>query len=176
MSPAATALAAELDAEFPITRRVLERVPADRLAWQPHAKSMALGQLAEHIARIPGNIATLAQMDALDVATRPATYPTGESTAAILAAFDQSVLAIKAALENIDDARANGSWRMMFGEREIFALPRIHVMRMMCLNHMIHHRGELVVYLRLLDVPVPVVYGRSADENPFTQPAAGVSR
>lgn len=176
MSPAAAALAAELDAEFPITRRVLERVPTDRLAWQPHAKSMTLGQLAEHIARIPGSIAKLAEMDAFDVATRPTTYPTGESTAAILAAFDQSVATIKAALTTIDDARANAPWRMMFGEREIFALPRIRVMRNMCLNHMIHHRGELVVYLRLLDVPVPVVYGRSADENPFAQAATAVSR
>jgi uncharacterized damage-inducible protein DinB len=175
MSSAATTLTTELEAEFPITRRVLERVPADRLAWQPHAKSMTLGQLAEHIARIPGSIAKLAQVDALDVATRPATYPTGESTAAILAAFDQSVVAFKAALADLDDARANAPWRMMFGEREIFVLPRIRVMRTMCLNHMIHHRGELVVYLRLLDVPVPIVYGRSADENPFAQPAAGVS-
>ena len=174
MSPAATALAAELDAEFPITRRVLERVPAGKLAWQPHARSMALGQLAEHVARIPGSIAKLAQMDALDLATRPTTYPSGESTAAILGAFDQSVAAIRAALADIDETRANAPWRMMFGDREIFTMPRIRVVRMMCLNHMIHHRGELVVYLRLLDVPVPVVYGRSADENPFAQPVAPV--
>lgn len=174
MSPAATALAAELDAEFPITRRVLERVPTGKLAWQPHARSMALGQLAEHIARIPGSIAKLAQMDALDLATRPTTYPSGESTAAILGAFDQSVAAIRAALADIDEARANAPWRMIFGDREIFTMPRIRVVRMMCLNHMIHHRGELVVYLRLLDVPVPVVYGRSADENPFAQPVAPV--
>lgn len=174
MSSAANSLTAELDAEFPITRRVLERVPTDRLGWQPHAKSMALGQLAEHIARIPGSIATLTRMDAFDVATRPTTYPSGESTAAILAAFDHSVVTITAALADIDEARANAPWRMMFGERVIFAMPRIHVMRLMCLNHMIHHRGELVVYLRLLDVPVPVVYGRSADENPFTQLAAAV--
>lgn len=175
MSSAARALSAELDAEFPITRRVLERVPTERLAWQPHVKSMALGQLAEHIARIPASIAKLAQMDALDLATRPPTYPSGESTAAILEAFDQAVLTMRAALAEIDEARANAPWRMTFGEREIFVLPRIRVMRMMCLNHMIHHRGELVVYLRLLDVPVPIVYGRSADENPFMQSAASAS-
>ena len=171
MSPAATALIAELDAELPITRRVLERVPTDRLAWQPHARSMTLGQLAEHLARIPGNVAKLAEVDGLDLATRPITYPTGESTGSIVAAFDQSAVAIKAALATIDDAKANAPWRMTFGEREVFAMPRIRAMRVMCLNHMIHHRGELVVYLRLLDVPVPVVYGRSADENPFAQPA-----
>lgn len=78
MSSAATMLAAELDSELPITRRVLERVPGDRLAWQPHAKSMTIGQLAEHIARIPGSIAKLAEMDGLDLAARPITYPTGE--------------------------------------------------------------------------------------------------
>jgi uncharacterized damage-inducible protein DinB len=172
MSQAATALAAELDAEFPITRRVLERVPADKLSWQPHGKSMSLGQLAQHIAAIPGSIAKLALMDGLDMATRPGTYATGESTSAILATFDQSVMAMKDALSGLDDSASQATWRMTFGEREIFARPRIGVMRTMCLNHMIHHRGELVVYLRLLDVPVPVVYGRSADENPFAQPAA----
>jgi uncharacterized damage-inducible protein DinB len=172
MPQAALALAAELDAEFPITRRVLERVPTDRLSWQPHAKSMSLGQLAQHLAAIPGSIAKLAQMDGVDMATRPGTYATGESTSAILATFDQSVTAMKGALSGLDDSASHATWRMTFGEREIFARPRIGVMRTMCLNHMIHHRGELVVYLRLLDVPVPVVYGRSADENPFAQPAA----
>ena len=171
MSSAAHALTAELDAEFPITRRVLERVPTDKLAWQPHAKSMSLGQLAQHVAAIPASIAKLAQLDGMDMATRPGTYAAGESTSAILATFDQSVSAMKAALADVDDAKAAATWRMTFGDREIFARPRIGVMRTMCLNHMIHHRGELVVYLRLLDVPVPVVYGRSADENPFAKTA-----
>jgi len=172
MSSAAKALAAELDAEFPITRRVLERVPGDKLSWQPHGKSMSLAQLAHHVAAIPGSIARMAHIDGLDMATRPTGYAAGESTQAILATFDQSAAAMKAALMELDDARAGATWRMTFGEREIFAMPRINAMRIMCLNHVIHHRGELVVYLRLLDVPVPVVYGRSADENPFAQPAA----
>ena len=169
MSSAVQALAAELDAEFPITRRVLARVPTERLAWQPHAKSMSLGQLAQHLAVIPGSIAKFAQIDGFDVSTRPSTYATGESASAILATFDQSVAAMKASLANMQNDTAAATWRMTFGAREIFARPRISVMRMMCLNHMIHHRGELVVYLRLLDVPVPVVYGRSADENPFAR-------
>jgi uncharacterized damage-inducible protein DinB len=173
MSSAATALLAELEAEFPITRRVLERVPTDKLAWQPHAKSMSLGQLAQHVALIPGSVARFAHMDGLDVATRPSTYAAGESTAAILATFDQSVAAMNGALAEMDEATSDATWRMTFGERQIFARPRISVMRMMCLNHMIHHRGELVVYLRLLDVPVPVVYGRSADENPFAPVSVG---
>ena len=108
-------------------------------------------------------------MDGLDFATRAGTYASGESTTAVLATFDQSVAAMNAALADLDEAKAAATWRMTFGEREIFARPRIGVMRMMCLNHMIHHRGELVVYLRLLDVPVPIVYGRSADENPFAR-------
>ena len=108
-------------------------------------------------------------MDGLDVGTRPSTYASGESSAAILATFDQSVAAMKASLADIDEAKANATWRMTFGEREVFARPRIGVMRTMCLNHIVHHRGELVVYLRLLDVPVPIVYGRSADENPFAK-------
>jgi uncharacterized damage-inducible protein DinB len=166
----AAALAAELEAEFPITRRVLERVPSDHLSWQPHTKSMSLGQLAQHIAAVPGGIARFVQMDGLDMATRPATYASGESTSAILETFDQSVGAMKAALTGLDEDRAGATWRLTFGDREIFARPRIAAMRLMCLNHMIHHRGELVVYLRLLGVPVPVVYGRSADENPFARP------
>ena len=172
MSQAAQALAAEIDAEFPITRRVLERVPTDRLSWQPHAKSMSLGQLAQHLALIPGNMARLSQQDGVDMATRKMEYVPGESTAAILATFDASVATAKARLGELDDAVADGTWRMTFGERQILAVPRTAMLRTMLLHHMIHHRGELVVYLRLLDVPVPVVYGKSADENPFAKPSA----
>jgi uncharacterized damage-inducible protein DinB len=172
MSQAAKTLAAELDAEFPITRRVLERVPTDRLSWQPHAKSMSLGQLAQHLALIPGNMARLSQQDGGDMSTRKMEYVPGESTAAILATFDASVATAKATVGELDDGVANATWRMTFGEREVFAVPRTAMLRTMLMHHMIHHRGELVVYLRLLDVPVPVVYGKSADENPFAKPAA----
>ena len=172
MSSAAHALAAELDAEFPITRRVLARVPTDRLSWQPHAKSMTLGQLAQHVALIPGNMSRLSQQDGVDMATRKMEYAPGESTAAILGTFDASVAVAKAWVRELDETKAKTTWRMTFGEREVFAIPRIAMLRTMLLHHMIHHRGELVVYLRLLDVPVPVVYGRSADENPFAMPAA----
>jgi uncharacterized damage-inducible protein DinB len=170
------ALVAELELEFPITRRVLERVPSDRLSWQPHAKSMTLGQLALHLAQIPGHFARIAQTDGLDFSTRPTTYAAGESTAAILAAFDQSAAAAKAALADLSDERARDIWRATYGERPVFARPRLGIMRTMGLHHMIHHRGELVVYLRLLDVPVPVVYGRSADENPFATPQVGAAK
>jgi len=169
MSSAAHTLAVELDAEFPITRRVLERVPSEKLAWQPHAKSMTLGQLAQHVALIPGNMSRLSQQDGIDMATRKMEYVPGEITVSILATFDASVATAKALVRELDDATAQARWRMTFGDREIFAIPRIAMLRTMLLHHMIHHRGELVVYLRLLDVPVPVVYGKSADENPFAQ-------
>lgn len=169
---AAVALAAEFDRESPITRRVLERVPTDRLDWQPHRKSMTLGQLAQRVAQIPATMARLSKLDGLDMATRRFEQSQGESTSAIVTAFDGAVVAAKAALIGLDEETARGSWRMTAGDREIFAMPRVDMMRLMGLHHMIHHRGELVVYLRLLDVPVPVVYGRSADENPFAQATA----
>jgi uncharacterized damage-inducible protein DinB len=172
MLPAVRALISELDAETPITRRVLERVPTDRLDWQPHPKSLTAGQLAQHIAAIPGNAARLAQQDGVDMATRRMEYARCESTASALATLDASVAAARAFLEGLDEQRAQALWRMTVGEREIFTIPRIAVVRTMGLNHWYHHRGELVVYLRLLGVPVPVVYGKSADENPLAQSVA----
>jgi len=172
MLPAAQALLVELDAETPATRRVLERVPADRFEWRPHPKSMSVGQLAQHVAAIPGHVARLAQMDGLDVATVPTGYASCESRDALLGSFDGSVAAIREVLAGLDEAKANATWRLSFGDREILTWSRLGLIRTMALNHWYHHRGELVVYLRLLNVLVPVVYGRSADENPFAQPAA----
>jgi len=167
MSAVAHALAAELDKEAPATRRVLERIPDDRLSWKPHAKSMSLAQLAQHVAAIPGAIASLSQQDGIDMSTRSFDHAPGESKPAILATFEQSLATAKQVLAALDDRAAGATWTMRFGDREIFAIPRRDMLRMMLFNHWYHHRGELVVYLRLLDIPVPVVYGRSADENPF---------
>jgi len=167
MVPGARALIAELDAELPATRRVLERIPPERLAWRPHAKSMSAGQLAQHVATMPANIARIAQSPGLDAATRMGDYATCESREAVLATLDASVASARDALASLDEAGANAIWKFTFGDRDIFTMPRLAVMRTMAFNHWYHHRGELVVYLRLLDVPVPVVYGRSADENPF---------
>jgi uncharacterized damage-inducible protein DinB len=172
MVPAARALIAELDAETPATRRVLERIPADKFDWRPHPKSMSAGQLAHHVASIPGNVARIAQLDGMDVATRPTDYASCESREALLATLDGSVAAARELLAGLDESRANAMWRLSFGDREIFTLPRLSVMRTMGFNHWYHHRGELVVYLRLLGVAVPIVYGRSADENPFAQAVA----
>lgn len=171
MLPAAHALLTELENETPATRRVLERIPADQLDWRPHPRSLSAGQLARHVAAIPGNAARLAGMDGLDVATRTPEYASAAGKDELMATLDASLAAAREFLTGLDEARASAVWRMTFGDREIFAIPRLGVMRTMGFNHWYHHRGELVVYLRLLNVPVPIVYGRSADENPFAPPA-----
>lgn len=172
MLPAAHALLAELDAETAVTRRVLERLPADRYDWTPHPRSMTAGQLAQHIASIPGYIARVAQTEGMDVMARGLHYDSCESPAALLATLDASVGAAREALQSLDEPSSRVIWRITAGDRELVAIPRLAAMRTIGLNHHYHHRGELVVYLRLMDVPVPIVYGRSADENPLTQPAA----
>jgi uncharacterized damage-inducible protein DinB len=168
MLASAQALIAELDAETPITRRVLERLPADRFDWQPHPRSLSAGQLAHHIATIPATAARFIQVDGVDMSTRRVAYASSEGPAALLASLDASVAAARQALAGLDVTTAAAPWRLTFGDRELLSTPRIGVMRTIGLNHWYHHRGELVVYLRLLGVPVPIVYGRSADESPFS--------
>lgn len=166
------ALIAELEQEGAATRRVLERVPADQLGWQPHPKSMTLGQLAIHIATIPGGLARVCALDTFDASTVDFTPPQPQDTAGLLPALDESLAAAKNFLDGLDEASAAAPWRLTLGERELFAQPRMAVVRSLLLNHWYHHRGQLTVYLRLLDVPVPAVYGNSADENPFAEAAA----
>jgi len=165
--PIADMFIRELELEAKTTRRVLERVPDDKLAWKPHAKSMTLRQLAQHVATIPGNISGMARLDSFDV-EKFAEPPALESTAAIVAAFDASVAQAKADLAATDDAAMMKDWSFKMGGNPIMTVPRIGVFRTMLLNHLYHHRGQLTVYLRLLDVPVPSIYGPSADENPFS--------
>jgi uncharacterized damage-inducible protein DinB len=109
----------------------------------------------------------MSQLDGVDVSSRSLEPAPGESRAALLATLESSVATASGVLSRLDEASANAPWRLSFGDREIFTIPRLEMLRTMLFNHWIHHRGELVVYLRLLDVPIPVVYGRSADENPF---------
>src|SRR5271167_4117961 len=158
---------AEFREEAAVTKRILERVPADKLTWRPHPKSMSLGQLAIHIATIPGALATLAQGDGLDVSQAQFVPPQPKSLQEIQAAFEDSVRNSETVLTAMTDEAAQGNWRLRRGDKEIFTQPRAGVLRSIMLNHWYHHRGQLSVYLRLLDVPVPVVYGPSADENPF---------
>ena len=169
MPNATQALANELDREAVSTRRLLERVPADKLDWQPHPKAMTLGQLAFHLANIPGNISRLASLDGFDASTanfNPADPPNAE---ALLPALDKSLADARAFLGGLDDEASAAPWRLTAGEREMFTIPRREVVRNLMLNHWYHHRGQLSVYLRFLDVPVPAIYGRSADENPFVE-------
>jgi uncharacterized damage-inducible protein DinB len=157
----------EIVQEAATTRRVLERVPFDKLGWKPHPKSMSLGQLAMHVATIPGGITRLAQAD--DFELDPANFnpPPPKSKEDILAALDASVQKAHEYLCGVSEASAAGTWRLMSNGKELMAMPRVGLLRSIMLNHWYHHRGQLSVYLRLLEVPVPMIYGPSADENPF---------
>jgi uncharacterized damage-inducible protein DinB len=157
----------EIHQEAATTKRVLERVPGDKLTWKPHPRSMSLGQLAMHVATIPGGISKLAEVDEFEI--NPANFnpPVPQSSAEILEALDASIQAAQAYLSGVSEAAAAGSWRATIQGREVMAMPRAGLLRSIMLNHWYHHRGQLSVYLRMLDVPIPVIYGPSADENPF---------
>ncbi len=156
----------EFEAECGITRRVLERVPDGRLDWKPHARSMSLGGLAMHLATIPGGIAKIALEGGFDLAgARPPVVP--GSKAEILAVFEEGIRTARQCLDRMDDRTAMETFRLTKGGKEVLSVPRIGVVRTILLNHSCHHRGQLSVYLRLLDVPVPSIYGPSADEDPF---------
>ena len=157
----------ELRDEAAVTRRVLERVPEDKLSWRPHEKSMTLGQLSLHVASIPGAIVGLAQLDEFDAAQANFDPPEAKSLEEILTTLDASVITAQYYLAGIDEKTAAANWRLTSQGKEVFTLPRSGLIRRILLNHWYHHRGQLSVYLRLLDVPVPAIYGRSADENPF---------
>ena len=157
----------ELDMEAAITKRVLERVPDGQLSWRPHPKSSSLGQLALHVASLPQQLTRFVASDSLDVSSTSTLQPTPTSRAELLATFDDSLNAARRYLHGLDDDSATAAWRLMAGDKELFSAPRAAVLRSFLFNHWYHHRGQVVVYLRLLDVPVPSVYGPSADENPF---------
>lgn len=157
----------EFDQEMSTTRRVLERVPENHAGWKPHDKSMSLGRLATHIAELAGWAPLILGQESFDIAPpggggyQPKTL---ESAQEIVALFDQNVATTHAALEQAEDAQLMQPWSLMKGGQAIFTLPRIAVLRTMLFSHVIHHRGQLSVYLRLNDVPVPSIYGPSADE------------
>lgn len=164
--PLVDALLPEFDHEMATTRKVLERVPGDRFAWQPHAKSFSLGALAAHVAALPAwGEATLTR-SAFEIADNPrpvspASHPD------LMATFDQHVAAARAALTGRTDAELLAPWALTRRGTTIFSMPKAAVLRSFVLSHLIHHRGQLSVYLRLLDVSVPSIYGPSADEPAF---------
>ena len=160
------ALLPEFDHEMATTRRLLERLPEAEFAWKPHDRSMALGQLAGHIANLPQWCsATLAStvfdLDALPADARP---QLPASRAALLEEFDGKVAAARGQLTSTTDAEFMTPWTLKKGGQEVFTLPRISAIRSFVMNHLIHHRGQLSVYLRLKDVPLPSIYGPTADE------------
>ena len=165
MTGSIESLVAELRAEAPATTEALHRVPADRLGWKPHAKSRSLGELAVHIASIPRLAHVIVTQDEFTpLATPP---PAPSSVGEFAALFQANVASAIELLGGLTEERAHASWRLVFNGREVFSRPRLAVIRTNILNHLYHHRGQLSVYLRLLDIPVPTVYGPTADENPF---------
>ena len=159
------ALLQELDQEAQTTRRVLERVPADRLGWKPHDKSMSLGQLALHVASVPGAIAELAGQSPFQLPGF--NQPIPNSAAEIMPAFEQSIAKARTVLQKMDDAELGKTWKALNGDHEVMAIPVGALLRTIMLNHWYHHRGQLSVYLRQVGAQVPSIYGPSADENPF---------
>jgi uncharacterized damage-inducible protein DinB len=159
-------LLAEFDSEMVSTRRTLERIPEDKLGWKPHEKSMALGRLAGHLAELPGFGTIMIQTESFDVASRPAGAKplVAESQKQVVEVFDKNVAALRVAIAGASDSDWAKNWTLSAGEKKIYSGPRIGAVRRMMLNHLIHHRAQLGVYLRLNDVAVPSAYGPSADE------------
>jgi uncharacterized damage-inducible protein DinB len=158
-------LLSEFEQEMKNTRRLLERVPEDKAGWKPHDKSRSLGELATHVAALPIWGERVIKHDEFDLAgntPRPGRFTT---TTALLDLFDQSVTAARAALTGAPDSLMAQPWTLKAGPKTVFSLPRATAIRSMMMNHHIHHRGQLTVYLRLLDVAIPGMYGPSADES-----------
>jgi uncharacterized damage-inducible protein DinB len=160
------AILPEFDHEMANTRKSLERIPDNKLGFKPHAKSMTLGGLATHLVAISGWANAIVNLDSFDVKTAPPTVEL-KSQAEVLGAFDQGVASARKAIADADDAQLMKPWTLSAGDKTIFTLPRIAVLRSFILSHTIHHRAQLGVYLRLNDISVPSIYGPSADEGNF---------
>ena len=156
-------LLAEFDHEVGTTRKLLDRLPEDKLAWKPHQKSMSLGGLATHIANLPSWGGTILNAASFDLAEAPGNLDQLPSRTAILELFDGATRTARASLDK-SDAELQARWSLLRGGQEMFSMPRVAAFRSFVLSHLIHHRGQLSVYLRLNDVPVPAIYGPSADE------------
>ena len=171
----AEVVVAEFDVQAPITRKFLQRLPEDKLTWKPHTKSMTAGQLALHLATVPGAIAQFVKSNPAQV---PASFnaPQPASKSEILKAFDESAATVRTVLPGYSDAAMKEVWRLEAGGRPVMAAPREAVLRDLMLSHWYQHRGQFCVYLRLLDVAVPASWGPSADEPPvFMQQAEAVA-
>ncbi|HUO34865.1 MAG TPA: DinB family protein [Candidatus Acidoferrum sp.] len=156
----------EFEEQVPVTRKYLERVPEARLSWKPHEKSMTAGQLALHIARVPGGVARAVQQDTLALPDFRNPGPQPASVREILDALEESVKTVRSVLPQFDDDRMQAPFRLMQGEKELTTWRRAQFLRDVMLNHWYQHRGQFAVYLRLMDVAVPASWGPSADEPP----------
>jgi uncharacterized damage-inducible protein DinB len=165
----AESLLPEFDQEMAGTRRVLERVPLDDPEWAPHEKSMKIGYMAGHLADLPHWVTATLENDSLDLhppGGEPYRSPDGLSRDEVLQRFDANVAKAREALAAAPDEAFHESWTLLRGGQELFSMPKVAVLRSFVMNHMVHHRAQMTVYLRLHDVPVPGLYGPSADE-PF---------
>ena len=161
--PISASLLPEFDHEMATIRRCLERVPAEKFNYKPHEKSMTMGALAGHIAEMPGWGVPGLKQDSLDLAGGYTPFEP-KSTAELLATFDKNVAACREAISESSDENFMRSWSLTMGGQTLMTMPKVAVIRTFVLNHLIHHRGQLSVYLRLNDIPVPSIYGPSADE------------
>lgn len=162
--PNAAALYADLDLELAATRRVLERVPYEHWDWKPHPKSFSLGRLATHLAELPRFAEAIATSDELDMAKSPMPPSAVGSTAELVALFDERAATMRKVVASMDDATLAGHWKLRMGDAVFLDAPRSLLLRQHGISHPVHHRAQLTVYLRLLDIPVPGLYGPSADD------------
>ncbi|MDQ3557458.1 MAG: DinB family protein [Gemmatimonadota bacterium] len=162
--PIAETLIPEFDQEMAITRRLLERVPEAGLAWKPHEKSWSLGELATHVATLPSWVEPTLTMDELGFGSSDPPVPALTSTAQIVERFDDNAASARRTIQATPDEEFARPWTLKVDGHPVFTLPKAVVYRSTVLNHLIHHRGQLTVYLRMLDVPLPPVYGPTADE------------
>ncbi|HZZ45162.1 MAG TPA: DinB family protein [Tepidisphaeraceae bacterium] len=158
----------DLDREIAVTRRVLERLPENHFSWKPHEKSMPLGRLAMHVANLLQWMLDTLNRDGFDMASPPAMRNEPTDLNDVLKTFDQNAAAVKAALAAATDASLAQSWSLRSGPQILHSAPRVTILRIWCLNHLIHHRAQLCTYLRLHNIPVPTVYFNSADEPDWT--------
>jgi len=161
----AESMLAEFEAQAPITRKFLERLPEDRLTWKPHEKSMSAGQLAYHLASVPGGVVRFVQNNPAQ-APEFASFQQPTSRQEILKTLEESIAAVRSLLPKYDDTAMKETWRMVAGGREVLAQPRAEFLRDVMMSHWYQHRGQFSVYLRMLDVAVPASWGPSADEPP----------
>jgi uncharacterized damage-inducible protein DinB len=155
---------AELQHEATITRTLIERIPDEQFDWQPHEKSMSMKQITNHIAQIYNWSGFILNQDELDIATAQFERKIAGTTQELLTLFDENVANVVELFKKQEDQHVLKTWTFRNGEQVVFAMPRIAVIRSMVLNHVIHHRGQLSVYLRLLNIPLPSIYGPTADE------------